>query len=33
MIDKEQLLVAAEKYGKSPRDYYLKMVADGKMTR
>ena len=33
MIDKEQLLTAAEKYGKSPYGHHLKMVADGKMPR
>lgn len=33
MIDKEQLLKAAEKYGKSPYGHHLKMVADGKMPR
>ena len=33
MIDKEQLLVAAEKYGKSPYGHHLRMVADGKMPR
>lgn len=33
MIDKGQLLSAAEKYGKSPYGHHLKMVADGKMPR
>ena len=33
MIDKEQLLSAAEKYGKSPYGQHLRMVADGKMPR
>lgn len=33
MIDKKQLLSAAEKYGKSPYGHHLKMVADGKMPR
>lgn len=33
MIDKEQLLAAAEKYGKSPYGRYLRAVADGKMPR
>ena len=33
MIDKEQLLGAAEKYGKSPYGHHLRMVADGKMPR
>lgn len=33
MIDKEQLLNAAEKYGKSPYGHHLRMVADGKMPR
>lgn len=33
MIDKEQLLCAAEKYGKSPYGHHLRMVADGKMPR
>ena len=33
MIDKEQLLRAAEKYGKSPYGHHLRMVADGKMPR
>lgn len=33
MIDKEQLLSAAEKYGKSPYGHHLKMVADGRMPR
>lgn len=33
MIDKEQLLSAAEKYGKSPYGHHLRMVADGKMPR
>lgn len=33
MINKEQLLKAAEKYGKSPYGKHLKMVADGKMLR
>ena len=33
MIDKEQLLKAAEKYGKSPYGHHLRMVADGKMPR
>lgn len=33
MIDKEQLLNAAEKYGKSPYGHHLRMVADGRMPR
>lgn len=33
MIDKEQLLKAAEKYGKSPYGHHLRMVADGRMPR
>ena len=33
MIDKEQLLNAADKYGKSPYGHHLRMVADGKMPR
>lgn len=33
MIDKEQLLSAAEKYGKSPYGHHLRMVADGRMPR
>ena len=33
MINKEQLLSAAEKYGKSPYGHHLRMVADGKMPR
>ena len=33
MIDKEQLLKAADKYGKSPYGHHLRMVADGKMPR
>ncbi|MCC2256275.1 glucose-1-phosphate thymidylyltransferase RfbA [Ruminococcus sp. CLA-AA-H200] len=33
MIDKEQLLSAADKYGKSPYGHHLKMVADGRMPR
>lgn len=33
MIDKEQLLESAEKYGKSPYGQHLKRVADGKMPR
>lgn len=33
MIDKEQLLNAAKKYGKSPYGHHLRMVADGKMPR
>ena len=33
MIDKEQLLISAEKYGKSPYGHHLRMVADGKMPR
>lgn len=33
MIDKEQLLLAAEKYGKSPYGKHLRAVADGKMPR
>lgn len=33
MIDREQLLNAAEKYGKSPYGHHLRMVADGKMPR
>lgn len=33
MINKEQLLVAAEKYGKSPYGKHLRAVADGKMPR
>ena len=33
MIDKEQLLSAADKYGKSPYGHHLRMVADGKMPR
>ena len=33
MIDKEQLLISAEKYVKSPYGHHLRMVADGKMPR
>lgn len=33
MIDKERLLIAAEKYGKSPYGQHLKIVAEGKMPR
>lgn len=33
MIDKEQLLESAEKYGKSPYGQHLKRVADGRMPR
>lgn len=33
MIDKEQLLSAADKYGKSSYGHHLRMVADGKMPR
>lgn len=33
MIDKEQLLKAAEKYGKSPYGHHLRMVAEGRMPR
>lgn len=33
MIDRDQLLHAAEKYGKSPYGKHLKAVADGKMPR
>ena len=33
MIDKEQLLKAAEKYGKSPYGHHLRMVAEGRMLR
>lgn len=33
MIDREQLLAAAEKYGKSPYGKHLRAVADGKMPR
>lgn len=33
MIDRDQLLVAAEKYGKSPYGKHLRAVADGKMPR
>lgn len=33
MIDKDQLLSAADKYGKSPYGHHLRMVADGKMPR
>ena len=33
MINKEQLLVSAEKYGKSPYGHHLRMVADGRMPR
>lgn len=33
MIDKEQLLKAAEKYGKSSYGHHLRMVADGRMPR
>lgn len=33
MIDRDQLLKASEKYGKSPYGHHLKMVADGKMPR
>lgn len=33
MIDRDQLLVAAEKYGKSPYGMHLRAVADGKMPR
>ena len=33
MIDREQLLSAADKYGKSPYGHHLRMVADGRMPR
>lgn len=33
MIDKEQLMDATEKYGKSPYGKHLKAVADGKMPK
>lgn len=33
MIDKEQLLSSAEKYGKSPYGHHLRMVAEGRMPR
>ena len=33
MIDKEQLLSAADKYGKSPYGHHLRMVAEGRMPR
>lgn len=33
MIDKEQLVNASEKYGKSPYGQHLRMVAEGKMPR
>lgn len=33
MIDRKQLLAAAEKYGKSPYGKHLRAVADGKMPR
>lgn len=33
MIDKEKLLSAAEKYGKSPYGHHLRMVAEGRMPR
>ncbi len=33
MIDKDRLLEAAEKYGKSPYGHHLKMVAGGRMPR
>ena len=33
MIDKEQLLNAAKKYGKSPYGHHLRMVAEGRMPR
>ena len=33
MIDREQLLEAAEKYGKSPYGHHLRMVAEGRMPR
>ena len=33
MIDKEQLLNAAGKYGKSPYGHHLRMVAEGRMPR
>ena len=33
MTDKEQLLSAAEKYGKSPYGHHLRMVAEGRMPR
>jgi glucose-1-phosphate thymidylyltransferase len=33
MINKEQLLISAEKYGKSPYGHHLRMVADGKMPK
>lgn len=33
MIDKDQLLSAAQKYGKSPYGHHLRMVADGRMPR
>ena len=33
MIDKDQLLSAAEKYGKSPYGHHLRMVAEGRMPR
>lgn len=33
MINKEQLIASAEKYGKSPYGHHLRMVADGRMPR
>lgn len=33
MIDRDQLLKAAEKYGKSPYGHHLRMVAEGRMPR
>ena len=33
MIDKQQLLAAADKYGKSPYGKHLRAVANGKMPR
>lgn len=33
MINKEQLIAAAEKYGKSPYGHHLRMVAEGKMPK
>ena len=33
MIDKEQLLSVADKYGKSPYGHHLRMVAEGRMPR
>lgn len=33
MIDKEQLLSATERYGKSPYGHHLRMVAEGRMPR